>query len=66
MIGQKKWWTSKTIQGGVITMLMFILTVSGVDLDKGLVTEFVGALFHLIGIAMVIYGRVKAQTSLTL
>lgn len=61
----KKWYQSTTIQGSAVTLLALIFILFKVDIDKGLITEFVTRLFSLIGTVMVIIGRVKASTKIT-
>ena len=59
--GQKKFYKSTTIQGGVIAMLMFLVQIFDIDLDQGLLTEFITGLFGLIAIGVTIYGRIAAK-----
>ena len=58
----KKWYQSQTIWGGIIAFLMFIVTVFGLDLDQGMITELITRLAELVGLIMVILGRLNAKT----
>ena len=55
---------SGTIQGGIITLIVFVLQLLKVDLDEGIITELVITILALIGIIKVIIGRLKATTTI--
>jgi hypothetical protein len=61
MQGTKKWYESTTIQGGIVSILVFAVQLLNIDLDAGIITEFVTGLFGLIGLGMVIWGRLRAK-----
>lgn len=58
---EKKWYKSTTIQGGIISLLVFAALIFRVDLDETLITEFVTRLLGLVSVVMVVYGRIKAN-----
>jgi len=60
----KPFYKSTAIQGGIIAILMFLVQLFGLDLDQGLITEFITVLLQLVGIVMTMIGRVKADTKL--
>src|SRR3972149_7562540 len=68
----KKWYTSKTIWGGLIMMVSTILQVTGiVDIspdEQSTVTEgvlgVVSWIGQLVGAVLAIYGRIKASKSI--
>ena len=59
--GEKKWYESTTIKSGIIAMIMFVVQITGVDLDNCLITEFITGVLGVIAISMTIYGRIKAK-----
>lgn len=57
----KAWWSSTTIQGQIITVVMFLLTIFKVNwLNQEQVTLVVTALLAIVGVVMSVYGRIKA------
>ena len=64
MENSKSWYKSTTIQGGVISLLVFAALIFQVDLDEALITEFITRLLGLVSVVMIIVGRIKAKTSL--
>lgn len=61
MQGTKIWYESTTIISGIIAFLTMLVKIFEVDLDNGIITEFVTGLFGLVAIGMTIYGRIKAK-----
>ena len=64
----KKWYESKTIWGGVITLLAVLLSFLGIQIDEQTkqvlineTTAFASAAAALIGSLLTIYGRIKAE-----
>lgn len=63
MNGQKSWYASRGVWGGVIGVLAGAATLAGVDLNATIqseLTEIAVALGELAGGALAIYGRIKA------
>jgi len=56
----KKWYQSKAIQGNIVSIIMMGLMIAKIDLDQGLVTEAITAIFALISVGYAVYGRLKA------
>lgn len=73
MDGTKRWWTSKTIWGSVITVAGLALGIFGIELDPAtqalvvdqLTLTIVGAV-ELVGIVVTIVGRAAADKKLTI
>lgn len=64
MLDEKKWYASKGIWGGVITLLSVILTVLGYQLtpeDQELIVASITAVMGGIGGLLAIWGRVRAS-----
>lgn len=61
MKGTKQLLESKTIVSAGVLALMLVVNWAGLDLDEGIVTEFMIALVQLGSISGVIYGRIKAD-----
>lgn len=60
----KNWWQSKTIWGGIITVLAVVLGAFGYTLtgdDQSLLVDIVSTIVGAIGGLLAIYGRVKAS-----
>ena len=60
----KNWWQSKTIWGGIITVVAVALGAFGYTLsgdDQIALVEFVSTIGGAIGGLLAIYGRVKAS-----
>lgn len=60
----KNWWQSKTIWGGIITVLAVALGAFGYTLsgdDQSALVEIVSAIGGAVGGLLAIYGRVKAS-----
>jgi len=49
-----------TLQGALVVLTSFVLQNAGIDLDEGIVTELVYGIFDLVGIVMVVIGRMRA------
>lgn len=67
MSGSKKWYLSKTLWGGIIILASTILSYFGYSVSETDAETFVDALLssietvaNLVGIILVIYGRIKA------
>lgn len=60
-IGVKKWYESQTIWGGIIQFLVFLDLVLDLKIGTETINSFVLGVAGLIGVIMVIYGRVKAK-----
>lgn len=71
MNNEKQWWKSTTIQGQIVIALGLALEVLrafyGITLiEKDELAQAVAAGFMLIGIAMGVYGRIKATKLISL
>jgi hypothetical protein len=62
----KPWWTSTTIQGGIISFLSAAAPIitNVLHIDIGDPAKLVSAAFTLIGFVMVIVGRGKADKAI--
>ncbi len=61
MNGQKNWWESLTIQGAVISILVFLAQIFKLDIGNDEITSLVVGILGVIGIAMTIVGRIRAK-----
>ena len=57
----KPWYQSTTIRAAVAIVIVQIAAALGVSLDGGVVVEVVAALGTLVGAALAVYGRVRAE-----
>ena len=64
----KKWYKSKTIWGGIITIFSLLLSLKGIQIDEQTrqilidqLTATASAIGTLIGSLLAIYGRIKAE-----
>jgi len=64
MDGVKKYSQSMTIQGAIINMLVFIDLIFKLQIGSELINSLIVGMFGVIGIIMVIYGRIKASKKL--
>ena len=60
----KKWYTSKTIIGWIISVLTMASFVAEMDLDTWMITETVQTVFSAIWAIMVFVWRIKSETKL--
>ena len=68
MLGNKKWFLSKTLWGGILATLGFALNQFGfgvsqneIDLAISEFSEISSIILQIVGILMVFYGRLKAK-----
>ncbi|TSA58072.1 hypothetical protein D4R42_00390 [bacterium] len=61
MDGVKKYSDSLTIQGAVINMLVFIDLLFKLQIGSEAINSLIVGVFGVIGIVMVIYGRLRAR-----
>ena len=64
MDGLKKYSQSMTIQGAIINILVFIDLIFKLQIGSELINSLIVGMFGVIGIIMVIYGRIKASKKL--
>lgn len=64
MENSKKWYNSKTIIWGIVSIIAMVAMVSDIDLDTWAITETVTAIFGAIGAVMTVVGRIKAQKTI--
>ncbi len=57
----KKWYTSKTLQGQIITAIGLLVELLHLPLVQDEVNSLVSVVFTIAGIAMSIYGRVVTK-----
>jgi hypothetical protein len=60
---------SLTLQGAVVSLLPLIFSLLGFGLGAdgaGLITDFIDPMVQMVGAAMVIYGRIRANQELHL
>lgn len=60
----KAWWASKTIWGGLITLLSVVLSVLGYQMtteDQEILVAAITAIMGSVGGLLAIWGRVKAS-----
>ena len=67
----KAWWTSTTIQGAIISAIGLLVTILkatlGVELlSNAEVDQLVAGLFGLVGLVMIVIGRLKAKPGVKL
>ena len=61
--GTKPWWQSKTVWGGLVTLLAVILGAFGYDLgteDQKQLVEILSQIAASVGAVIAIYGRLTA------
>lgn len=61
----KKWYKSKSVIGGIVAILAFVVSITGIDLDEGTITELVTVIFEAVGLVVAVYGRIVAQYKVT-
>jgi len=61
MTDKKQRRKSKTIQGGIVSILVMASLLFDLDLDQWLLTETVQSLFGAFGSIMVLIGRIRAS-----
>lgn len=59
--GTKNWYQSTTIQGAVISVFVFLTQIFKLEIANDEITSLVVGAFGVIGLVMVIYGRIKAK-----
>lgn len=59
-------WESTTVQGGIIQILDLAALMFHLNIGNDLITQLVTGIFGIIGVGMVIYGRIKAVKPLAL
>jgi hypothetical protein len=57
----KAWWESRTIVGSAIVIVSTLAGLAGWSVDSGVTTDIVLQVAAIIGGALAIYGRVKAE-----
>ncbi len=60
MTNSKKWYESKTIIGGIISLISMIAMIAELDIDEGMITEIVQASFAVMGSILTVIGRLRA------
>lgn len=66
MTGNKPWWKSTTIQGLVAILIPIAAKYLKIDIAPEGARDLVTALFEGVGSILVVWGRVKANTQLSL
>ncbi len=61
----KSWYQSTTIIGGIVQLLVFVDLMLKLNIGNELLTNLVNGVFGLVGVVMVIYGRLKTKTVIT-
>jgi len=56
---------SQTFQGAIIALIGFVLQIFKVQIGNDELTTIITSLFTVIGIAMAIYGRIKATKTIS-
>lgn len=59
--GTKKFYESTTIQGGIINLLVFLDLMFDLKIGGEIINSFIVGIFGVIGLTMVIIGRLKAK-----
>jgi hypothetical protein len=60
----KNWWESTTLQGAVINILVFIDLLFKLNIGGETINQLVVGILGVIGLIMVIYGRLKATSAI--
>ena len=61
MDGTKKWYESLTLQGQLVQVLVALSITLGFEFESESLSIAVQGFFAAVGIAMVVYGRIKAK-----
>jgi hypothetical protein len=61
MSEKKNWYNSKTIQGGIINLLVFVSLMFDLGIEESTFISLVQGIFGVIGTVMIIYGRIVAK-----
>lgn len=64
MTDEKKWYTSKGVWGGIVTVLALALTAFGYGIgadDQAALVDYLVSIGGAVGGLLAIYGRVKAS-----
>lgn len=64
MTDEKKWYTSKSIWGGIVTVLALALTAFGYGIgadDQAALVDYAVSIGGAVGGLLAIYGRIKAS-----
>jgi hypothetical protein len=61
MQGAKPWYASTTIQGAIIQLFVFADLAFKFQIGTEAINEWITGIFGVIGLTMVIYGRIKAK-----
>ena len=64
-MGTKVWWKSTTLQGAVVEAFSLLTHWLGVPVVKDELDTAVASVLGLIGLVMVVVGRVKAKEEIT-
>jgi len=67
VLGNKKWWQSKAVIGGIVAFSMPILTYAGIKISPMDLTEIInifGTIATGLGSLLAIYGRVTAKDTI--
>ena len=62
----KKWYTSKGVLGGLAVLVGTACTFLGHDLPISEIENVLGLVFQTVGAVVAIYGRVKAQKTVSI
>lgn len=62
----KKWWQSKGVMGGLIVLATGLLGSFGVDIDQAAVMDIGLQVGTVAGGALAIYGRIKADSPISI
>ena len=61
----KPWYLSKTIIGAIIQLLVFIDVIFRLEIGGETINQLIIGIFGVVGLVMVIYGRLKAKLGVT-
>ena len=64
MTDTKMWYKSTTIQGAIIQLLIFLDLLFDLKIGGETINGFIVGIFGLVGMAMIIIGRLKVKTNL--
>jgi hypothetical protein len=64
-MGTKLFWKSKTLQGSLVLFLLFFSEWFGFNASESELTQWVTGAVALVGFIYTIYGRISADTTLT-
>ena len=64
-IEEKPWWQSRTIIGALVVVLAQALRISGYEVDSAALTQLILDSMSLLGAALAMWGRVKANAPIS-